>query len=118
MKESILQIKTKDFALRIVKLYKYLKDEKKENVLSKQVLRSGTSIGANVAEAYFAQSKKDFVNKMAIALKEVAETDYWLELLKASKELTENQCNELIKENNELLKMLQATINTSKKDLK
>ena len=72
---------TKDFALRIVKLYKFMTEEKREYVMSKQVLRSGTSIGANVRESIYAQSRADFVSKMSIALKESGETEYWLELL-------------------------------------
>lgn len=79
------------FALRIVKLYKYLCDEKKEYVMSKQILRSGTSIGANVAEAEWAVSRKDFRSKMYIAFKENVETMYWLDLLAASEYLTEEQ---------------------------
>ena len=77
MKDNIILSKSFDFAIRIVELYKYLVNEHKEYVLSKQVLRSGTSIGANVNEAVEAQSKKDFVSKMSIALKETSETIYW-----------------------------------------
>ena len=75
---------TKKFALRIIKMYTYLKEDKKEYVLSKQVLRSGTSIGANVRESIYAQSRADFVSKMSIALKESSETEYWIELLHES----------------------------------
>ena len=78
--ENIIEIKSFDFAVRIVNLYKYLTDIKKEYVLSKQLLRSGTSIGANVAEAEQAQSRPDFVSKMNIALKETSETKYWIKL--------------------------------------
>ena len=83
MKDSIIKDKTKDFALRIIKLYKYLTltADPKEFVISKQVLRSGTSIGANVKEALRGQSRPDFRSKMSIALKEASETGYWLELL-------------------------------------
>ena len=84
MKENIIQEKSKAFAVRIVKFYKYLCDEKKEYVLSKQILRSGTSIGANVRESKNAQSKADFISKMSIALKEADETAYWIELLTES----------------------------------
>lgn len=80
MKESVLKDKSYNFALRIVKLYKYIIREKKEFVLSKQILRSGTSIGANIEEANQAQSKADFVHKLSIAQKEAFETDYWLRL--------------------------------------
>ena len=80
--------KSYSLALRIIKLYQYLKDEKKEFVLSKQVLRSGTSIGAQVREAKFAQSRADFISKLSIALKEANETLYWLELLHDSGYIT------------------------------
>ena len=79
---NIIVVKSKDFAIRIVKLYKYLNKNKKEYVLSKQLLKSGTSIGANVKEAIRGQSKPDFYAKMNIALKEASETEYWLEILK------------------------------------
>lgn len=78
---SAVRDKSFSFALRIVKLYRYLKEEKKEYVLSKQVLRSGTAIGALVRESQYAESKADFIHKLAIALKEANETDYWIELL-------------------------------------
>ena len=81
-KESILKNKSQAFALWIIKIYKYLCDEHKEYVLSKQVLRSGTSIGANIAEAFYAQSESDFVAKLHISRKEAVETIYWIELLR------------------------------------
>ena len=84
MRESILRNKSYDFALKIVELYKSLTSEKREFILSKQLMRSGTSIGANIREAEFAQSNKDFIHKMSIALKEANETDYWLSILKDS----------------------------------
>ena len=87
--ENIVETKSFDFAVRIVNLYEYLTDIKKEYVLSKQLLRSGTSIGANVAEAEQAQSRPDFVSKMNIALKETSETKYWIKLLKATDFLSE-----------------------------
>ena len=90
---------TKDFALRIIKLNKYLRDEKNEFVMSKQVLRSGTSIGANVRESIYAQSRADFINKMSIALKESSETEYWLELLHES-EYIDDKSFESIYDNN------------------
>ena len=83
-KNNPIAILTKQFALRIVKMYKYLQEEKREYVLSKQVLRSGTSIGANVRESIYAQSRADFISKMSIALKESSETEYWIELLHES----------------------------------
>lgn len=89
MSESVLKTKSYNFALRIVKLFKYLADEKKEYVLSKQILRSGTSIGANIEEANQAQSKADFIHKLSVANKEAFETHYWLRLLKDSEILEE-----------------------------
>ena len=104
MRENAIKDKSKAFALRIIKLYKYLCDEKREFVLSKQILRSGTSIGANVREAQRGQSKPDFYAKMNIALKEADETAYWLELLyeggfieTPSYESMYADCNEIIK---------------------
>lgn len=94
------------FSLRIVKLYKYLCDEKKEYVMSKQILRSGTSIGANVAEAECAVSRKDFCSKMYIAFKESVETMYWLDLLAASEYLTKEQYNSIQLDCMELKKIL------------
>jgi four helix bundle protein len=88
MKESILREKSYQFALRIVKLYQFVVSEKSEYVLSKQILRSGTSIGANVEEANQAESKADFIHKLSIAQKESFETDYWLRLLRDSNYLT------------------------------
>ncbi len=91
MRENVLKDKSYDFALRIVKLCKYLVEEKKEYVLSKQVLRSGTSIGANIAEGNQAQSKADFVHKLSISHKEAFETEYWLCLLRDGGFLSEKQ---------------------------
>jgi four helix bundle protein len=91
MSESIIANKSMDFAVRIVNLYRYLCETKKEYVLSKQLLRCGTSIGANVREAIQAQSRKDFVSKMNIALKEAGETEYWLELLHNTNYLTDDE---------------------------
>ena len=79
--DNQILIDSKSFAIRIIRLYKYLSDMKKEFVLSKQILRSGTSIGANISESVFAQSRMDFVSKMSISLKEASETKYWLDLL-------------------------------------
>ena len=81
MKENIIQIKTYEFALRIVRLYKHLNEEKKEYTLSKQIVRCGTSIGANTEEAIGAESKKDFIQKLSISYKEARETKFWLRLL-------------------------------------
>ena len=84
MRQSILKDESKNFALRAIRLYKYLCEEKREYVLSKQMLRSSTSIGANVAEAFYGQSEADFVSKLSIAQKEASETMYWMELLYGS----------------------------------
>jgi len=111
-KEKILKIKSKKFAVRIVNLYKYLCDDKNEYVLSKQLLRSGTSIGANIAESECAASEKDFVNKVYIALKECTETLYWLELLYDTSYLTEEEFNSIFVDCDELRKMLSATTKT------
>ena len=104
MKPNITYDKSKEFAIRIIRLYQFLSNTKKEFILSKQVLKSGTSIGANYAEAIYGISKKDFLSKAHIALKECAETKYWLELLYATDYITESQyksidqdCTELIK---------------------
>ena len=96
MLENPLKTKSYAFALRVVKLYKYLAFETKEFVLSKQVLRSGTSIGANIAEGNRGQSKADFVNKLSIALKEADETEYWLNLLRDSDFITAAQAESLL----------------------
>lgn len=100
-KVNVVRDKSFDFALRIIDLYKYLRYEKKEYVMSKQLLRSGTSIGANVEEAQAAQSKRDFISKMSIASKESRETHYWLRLLKYSSYISKddllNDCEEIIR---------------------
>ncbi|MGI8544173.1 MAG: four helix bundle protein, partial [Aridibacter sp.] len=106
MKESVLRDKSYDFALRIVKLYKYIVAEKKEYVLSKQILRAGTSIGANVEEGNQAQSKSDFIHKLSIAQKEAFETDYWLRILRDSDYLTAKLAESLLKDCQELQKLL------------
>ena len=114
MKQNILRDKSYAFALRIIKLYKYLCSEKKEYVISKQVLKAGTSIGALVRESEFAQSKADFVSKLSIALKEANETDYWLSLLKDSEYITEEMYNSIAPDAVELIKMLTSSIKTAK----
>ena len=105
------------FALRVVKLYQYLVEQKKEYVLSKQLLRSGTAVGALIREAEQAESKADFIHKMAIAQKEANETDYWLELLYQSSLLDEKQYNSIINDCSEICKMLASILITSKKNL-
>jgi four helix bundle protein len=115
MKDSIIKDKTKDFALRIIKLYKYLtlKAEPREFVLSKQVLRSGTSIGANVKEALRGQSRPDFRAKMSIALKEASETEYWLELLYESDYIDEQSYSTIINDNIEIIRILTRIVKNS-----
>jgi len=114
-KENILREKSYSFALRVIKLYKYLCDEKREYVMSKQVLRSGTSIGAMVRESEFAQSKADFINKLSIALKEANETDYWLLLLKDSNYITKNMYNSVNIDIKEIISLLVSSVKTAKK---
>ena len=104
--------KSLHFAGRIVKLYQYLCDEKKEYTLSKQILRSGTSIGANLAEAENAISRKDFLSKLYISLKECSETLYWLKLMKETDYLTEEQFQSLYSDCEELRKMLSSSTKT------
>ena len=112
--ESIVRDKSKKFAVRIVKLYQYLNESKREFVLSKQLLRSGTSIGANVHEALQGQSKADFTAKMSIALKEVTEAEYWLELLFETEYLSEEQYTSIAGDCKELVKMLTSIVKTSR----
>ena len=114
MAESITKEKSKKFAVRIVKLYRHLTEEKKEFVLSKQVLRSGTSIGANLAESECAITNNDFLSKIYIALKECNETLYWLELLKETDFLTDEQFKSIYDDCEELKKLLMSTTKTLK----
>ncbi|MBS6445231.1 MAG: four helix bundle protein [Ruminococcus sp.] len=114
---NILLDKSKLFAIRIVNLYKYLCNDKKEYVLSKQILRSGTSIGANVKESIYAQSKLDFISKLSIALKEASETEYWLELLYQTEYINSIQFESIHNDCVELLKLLTAIIKSSKRNL-
>lgn len=117
-RENILETKSFDFALKIISTYKEIVDKHKEYVLSKQLLKSGTSVGAMVRESEFAQSKPDFISKLSIALKEANETEYWLLLLKKSDYLSKNTAEELLKQNNELVSILIVSIKTSKNSLK
>ncbi len=112
--ENIVQQKSYAFALRIVKAYKYLADEKKEFVLSKQLLRCGTSVGANVEEAIGGQTPKDFFAKLNISYKEARETMYWLKLLKDSNILNTKESDSLMKDCDELLKIIGTIIKTMK----
>jgi len=114
---SILANKSYAFAIRIVKLNKYLTKEKKEYTLRKQLLRSGTAIGALVAEAQYAQSKADFINKMYIGLKEANESRYWIRLLTDCEYLTAMMSKSIFDDVEELIKMLTSSINTTKEKL-
>ncbi len=116
MKENILLTKSIDFGARIVKLYQFLLKTKHESILSKQVLRSGTSIGANISEAQFGNSKADFIAKLHIALKETAETEYWLHILEKSDYLDEKMAASLLHDCLEIKRILIASINRAKKD--
>ncbi len=114
MKENIIESKSFDFAVRIVNLYKYLTTDKKEFVLSKQLLRCGTSIGANISEAQMGQSKSDFNAKMYIALKEANESKYWLKLLYATEYLTENEFNSIKTDIKEIIALLMSITKSTK----
>lgn len=113
VKENLLTDRSLTFAARIIKLHQYL-IKKHEYVISKQVVRSATSIGANINEANYGQSRADFAAKMQIALKETAETEYWLRLLLMSEYLSETEANSLLKDCLDLKRMLVSTLNTVK----
>ncbi len=113
-RDNILVNKSFSFAVRIVNLYKYLCSDKKEFVLSKQLLRSGTSIGANISESQDAQSTNDFISKLSIALKEARESKYWIELLKETEYLTKKESDSLVNDLIELIKLLVTIIKTTK----
>src|SRR5260221_1840406 len=115
MKENILKTKSFNFAVRMINLYKYLKKEHNEFVISKQLIRSGTSIGALIREAEHAESTKDFIHKLSIGLKEANESKYWLDLLFAADFISKKIYDSLNKDCEELLKMLTASVITSKK---
>lgn len=116
-KENVVLIKSYAFAVRVVELYKFLLESKKEYVLSKQVLRSGTSIGANVEEAMAASSKRDFICKLDISAKEARETSYWLRLLKNTQFLTDDQFSSIHNDCNEIQKIISRILITSKDNL-
>ena len=116
MADNVIAKKTEDFAVRIVKLWKYL-TKSKEYEMSNQIKRSGTSIGANVVEGLFAQSKKDFISKMNIALKECAETQYWLRLLHRTEFLTGTEFSSLNSDADEIGRILSSIINSAKKTI-
>ncbi len=114
MKENILIDKSIDFAARIIKLSKYFEGNKKEHIISRQIIRSGTSIGANINEAQYGQSKADFIAKLHIALKETAETEYWLRLLNKSSCIDDEMFRSLLSDCLELKRILIASLNTAK----
>jgi four helix bundle protein len=116
-KENVLLVKSFSFAIRIVKLYQYLVAEKKEYVLSKQLLRSGTAVGALVREAQNAESKADFIHKLGIAQKECDETSYWLELLKETEYLSNDEFESINRNAIELLKIIRSSILTIKQKI-
>ena len=117
LENGMVEPKSFDFSVRIVNLYRFLTEEKKEYVLSKQVLRSGTSIGANVSEGERGQSKADFYSKMSIALKEANETHYWLRLLNATDYINETQFLSLEKDLKEIIAMLTSICKTTQSTL-
>jgi len=117
MRENVLKNKSFEFAVRIVNLYKYIISEKKEYVLSKQLLRSGTAIGALHREAEQAESKKDFIHKLAIAQKECNESIYWLELLFRTEYINKSEFESINTDALELIKLLTSIIKSAKKSL-
>ena len=118
MKDNVVEDKSFEFAVRIVKLYKYLTTEKQEFVMSKQLLRSGTSVGANVSEAQQAQSPMDFLSKMNIALKESYESDYWLRLLHRTDYLNEEEYDSIITDCRSISKLLVTIVKSTKNNNK
>ncbi|RXJ60687.1 four helix bundle protein [Candidatus Marinarcus aquaticus] len=114
--DNILEVKSYAFALRIVKLSRYLQDEQKETILSKQILRSGTAVGALISESVYAQSKPDFISKLHIAIKEANETQYWLNLLKDSDYITVKMFESIEPDIIELLKLLTTSLKTAKEN--
>ena len=118
MKENVLKNKSFSFAVRMVNLYKFLKKEHGEYILSQQLIRSGTSVGAIIREAEHAESLKDFIHKLSIGLKEANESKYWLDLLFATDFLTKKMYESLSSDCEELLKLLTASVKTSKLKIK
>lgn len=114
MKENVLNDKSYAFALKVIKTFYHLKDDKREFIISKQLIRSGTSTGAQIEEANQAQSKADFIHKLSIANKEAVETNYWIRLLIDSQLLDKPKGEELLRDSEELIKILFASIKTSK----
>ncbi|OPC36128.1 four helix bundle protein [Elizabethkingia miricola] len=118
MKEdNIIKQKSFDFAVRIIKLYQYLSSDKKEFILSKQILRSGTSVGAMIRESEHAQSKSDFIHKLSIAQKEINETTYWLELFQATDYLSAQEFESINEDAVEIIKLITSIIKTTKNNI-
>ena len=113
-KPNVIAEKSEEFAVRVINLSKYLVAEKKEYIISKQIFRSGTSIGANVSESRNAQSKEDFISKLNIALKEADETAYWLRILKRTEFISQDQFSSLNEDVQELISILVSIIKTTK----
>lgn len=118
MKENVIQDKSKAFAIRIIRMYKWLQTEQHEYVLGKQCLRSGTSIGANIHEGICAQSKAEFIAKLQISIKEANETKYWLELLHETSYISDEMFHSIYAECIELIKLLTSIIKSTKNNLK
>lgn len=116
-KENIILTKTEVFSARIVNMYRYLVEVKHEHIIANQILRSGTSIGANTAESRNAQSKIDFIHKLSIALKEADETEYWLKMLNSGHYITDRQLQSMMNDNEEIIRILTKIIKTSKSSL-
>jgi four helix bundle protein len=117
MGENVVKNKSFEFAIQVVKIFQFLRDQKKEYTLSRQLLRSGTSVGAMIREAEYAETKNDFIHKMGIAQKEVNETLYWLELLYETEYLTQEQSNQLTAAATEIIKLITSIIKTTKSNL-
>ncbi len=118
MKNNIVKTKSFNFSIRIVKLFQYLQTDKKEFILSKQLLRSGTSVGALIRESEHSESKADFIHKLSIAQKEMNETLYWLELLKHTDYLTQEQFDSINNDATEVIKLITSIIKTTKSNLR
>ncbi|MDR1729420.1 MAG: four helix bundle protein [Prevotellaceae bacterium] len=117
MRENVVKDKSFEFAVRAVNLYKYLVDNKKEFILSKQLLKSGTSAGANIEEGAAGQSKKDFISKLSVSLKEAKETHYWLRLLHRCEYLDKKMFDSIIKDCDEIIVILTSILKTSRKNV-
>ena len=115
--DNQIVLDSKAFAIRVIKRYKYLSEEKKEFVMSKQILRSGTSVGANISESIFAQSRMDFVSKMSIALKEASETKYWLDLLMETEYISKMQYESIVDDISKIIGTLVNIVNSTKNNV-